>query len=540
MNFSTLLSRADDQTLQELIGKPVVRLLRSLDPELARPSRLRELLVDARPADSMLRDSPTRAVLLSLLRPEDAMSLADRLGVASESGEVYGELQEKRFRKGSAAEAELFSFFGVRPDSDLDPPRVSPSSTQVCGDYGLFYHQRDAVRRVRRALSQPPRRVVLHMPTGAGKTRTAMNLIAEEFRRLEPTLVVWLAYSEELCDQTVAEFHHTWRALGDRELPVHRYWGTHNLSVDTLADGLVVAGLGKLFSAARRDYTFLARLADRASLVVIDEAHQAIAETYKFLLEVLVERDVTTGLLGLTATPGRTWNDIDEDERLSTFFARNKIGLRIEGYSNPVDYLVDNEYLARPQFRRLSYSAGGQLSAEDLRQLGSSLDVPASILRKLAEDERRNLLIVDKVEGLAQRHRRILVFAATVEHALLLAMVLRARGLRAFAITGTTGRADRARLISGYRSDHEEPRVLVNFGVLTAGFDAPQTSAAVIARPTRSLVLYSQMVGRATRGPKAGGNREAEIVTIVDTALPGFANVADAFVNWEDVWHDND
>ena len=82
--------------------------------------------------------------------------------------------------------------------------------------------------------------------------------------------------------------------------------------------------------------------------------------------------------------------------------------------------------------------------------------------------------------------------------------------------------------------------VIVNYGVLTTGFDAPATSAAVIARPTRSLVLYSQMVGRATRGTRAGGNDEAEIVTVVDPHLPGFGSIADAFKNWEDVWNEPD
>lgn len=79
---------------------------------------------------------------------------------------------------------------------------------------------------------------------------------------------------------------------------------------------------------------------------------------------------------------------------------------------------------------------------------------------------------------------------------------------------------------------------MCNFGVLTTGFDAPKTSAVVIARPTRSLVLYSQMVGRAIRGVRAGGNPSAEIVTVVDPMLPGFGSIAEAFVNWEDVWDD--
>jgi superfamily II DNA or RNA helicase len=99
-----------------------------------------------------------------------------------------------------------------------------------------------------------------------------------------------------------------------------------------------------------------------------------------------------------------------------------------------------------------------------------------------------------------------------------------------------TPKTERLRLIDEYKNEDAAPKILCNYGVLTTGFDAPQTSAAVIARPTRSLVLYSQMVGRAIRGPKAGGNTTAEIVTVVDSALPGFGNVAEAFKNWEDVW----
>ena len=81
--------------------------------------------------------------------------------------------------------------------------------------------------------------------------------------------------------------------------------------------------------------------------------------------------------------------------------------------------------------------------------------------------------------------------------------------------------------------------VLCNYGILTTGFDAPKTSCAVITRPTSSLVLYSQMVGRAIRGEKVGGNKEAEIVTVVDTSLPGFESLASTFFNWDDVYESN-
>jgi superfamily II DNA or RNA helicase len=134
------------------------------------------------------------------------------------------------------------------------------------------------------------------------------------------------------------------------------------------------------------------------------------------------------------------------------------------------------------------------------------------------------------------RHSRIIVFATTVAHAEMLTAVLSVRGHNVKCITGDTPPAQRAESIGWFKSTSDDRKIIVNFGVLTTGFDAPRTSAALIARPTKSLVLYSQMVGRAIRGKKAGGNEKAEIVTVVDTALPGFGNLNLAFTNWEDVW----
>jgi superfamily II DNA or RNA helicase len=104
------------------------------------------------------------------------------------------------------------------------------------------------------------------------------------------------------------------------------------------------------------------------------------------------------------------------------------------------------------------------------------------------------------------------------------------------SVTGKTPGFERQSYITRYLGNSEQTIFLCNFGVFTTGFDAPKTSAAVIARPTKSLVLFSQMAGRALRGTKQGGNAIAEIVSVVDTNLPGFGNIAEAFTNWEDVW----
>lgn len=533
MLFESLLTRADDYTLQQLLGRPAVKLIRVLSSEAMSMDLLRRALLSLHSPADLLVERESRGQLIELLKPDEARTLSELLGV--NGPDPYRTLTEMQVRRTSQRERDLLSFFGVPVPTRQDEARA-PAAEPTLPAYPLFDHQRRTLREVQGYLSRHPRRVVLHMPTGAGKTRVAMNAIAEHLRMNEPSLVVWLAYSEELCDQAADEFLSTWGALGDRETNIYRFWGSHDFDVGAASDGLVVAGLAKLFSAAKGSIAFIDALRLKTSLVVMDEAHQSVADTYSTLLDVLLASPDTTALLGLTATPGRTWNEPSEDEKLAKYFARQKVTLRVPGYDNPLEYLIDEGYLARPTFEPVLYQPGSEITLEDVAAIERHFDIPDRIIRKLEGDEQRNLAVLRKVEELVKRHRRILVFAASVEHSNLLAAVLRARGVHAASITGTTPADERASLIASFRSDSSDVRVLCNYGVLTTGFDAPKTSAAVIARPTRSLVLYSQMIGRAIRGPRAGGNAVAEVFTIQDPHLPGFGNIADAFVNWEDVW----
>ncbi len=534
MRLDTLLARASDQTLHALLSGPAMRLLMQLGPSVANPVKLREIACELHTPEGMLLSPELRNVLFDLLRPKEAQQLAVLLGYSS-SGDVYNRLKASRIPRNSSRERALFDFFELNvplPEDNVE----TPAAVLVAPNYSLFEHQRRAVCEVRELLYEGTRRVLLHMPTGAGKTRTAMNLIAEHFRGVEPTLVIWLAYSEELCEQAAGEFERAWNALGNRELTLYRFWGSRELDPYTAKDGFLVAGLSKFYSATKQNIAFISTLASKCSLVIIDEAHMAVAETYQTVLDALVVQRPTTSLLGLTATPGRTWLDLDEDFRLSNFFSRKKVELIIPGYSNPIDYLVDQGYLAKTNFRPLLHDGGFELSQEDIHRLQTELDIPATILKKLADDEMRNLVIVRTLEQLIEQHNRILVFATTVDHSELLATVLRARGIHASSVTGSTPTHKRARLIADFQDNDPTPKILCNYGVLTTGFDAPKTSAAVIARPTTSLVLYSQMVGRATRGRRVGGNADAEVLTVIDRGLPGFGSVAEAFHNWQDVW----
>lgn len=534
MTIEDLLSRADDETLQDLVGRSIVRLLGRLDSALTSPSSLRNLVLASRSLDILLLLQESRFLLLDLLRPDEAQRLAAMLELAA-SSDTYASLKSVRLARGSDRERRLFLFFDSYPPA-AEEADSTPSTETSSPAYGLFPHQRRAVREATEMMCKPPRRVLLHLPTGSGKTRSAMNIIADHLRQHEPGLVIWLAYSEELCDQACDEFQKAWSHIGNRDLSLHRFWGKHTLDLESLGDGIIVAGLPKLFRAAMKDLKVVSTLGARASLLVVDEAHQAIAPTFKMILEALFAMNTESSLLGLTATPGRTWSDIAADEELATFFGRNKVMLRVDGYSNPIEYLTDAGYLARVEFRSLLYSGGREWSDADAQRIADEFDIPPHILELLGEDELRNLQIVNEAEKLVQRHTRILIFAASVRHSELISSVLQARGHRARSVTGMTQSSERSRIISDFRDADPNPKIICNFGVLTTGFDAPRTSAVLIARPTKSLVLYSQMIGRAVRGMRAGGNESAEVITVVDQGLPGFGSLSDAFNNWEDVW----
>ena len=529
MRLEDVIARADSGLFGEMIGRGAIELLTKLDPSLIAPGRLQEMLFQTRTGAELIQDKDSRRHIVSLLRGPERSELARELGV--DPSTLTRTLDA--LRAGSTGEDTVLAFFGlVRAESAA--PTVVGDEVVGTSTYGLFAHQRTAKRKVEQLLSDEPRRALLHMPTGSGKTRTAMNLIADWLRSREPTVVVWLAHSEELCEQAATEFERAWSHLGDRDVQVFRMWGANSPETGSMRDGIVVAGLGKTSALLNRSLEAALRLVDSASLVVMDEAHQAIAPTYKEILNLL---SIDAALIGLTATPGRTWNDPMKDKELVDFFASKRVRLEVDGYSNPIEYLVEDGYLARTNFKAIKYGGVGRLSQDQLRELETHMDVPSGVLESVAEDQQRNLVIMSEVESILRSgHKRVLVFAATVAHSRLLAAVLEARGHRASHVAGDTPSGERQRLIAEYSTKSDEPMVLCNFGVLTTGFDAPQTSAALIARPTKSLVLYSQMVGRATRGRRAGGNEHAEVRTVVDVNLPGFGDLGDAFENWEDVW----
>jgi DNA repair protein RadD len=531
------LARAGLPTLYGLAGRGAVDLLEKLESRALTAHGLAHIIVERTGPLLALRDDRIRDLVLQTLKADEAEGLAGLLG--NESDESFRFLANANFRSDEVKVQILASYFAVVYEPIVTVEK--PDSVFVTPPYTLFPHQRTAAMKVREKLSSGKRRVMLHMPTGSGKTRTASTALVDIMREMpDNRVIVWLAHSEELCDQAFDEISSAFAHLGPRPLRIYRHFGANRIrDLGEIGDGIVVAGLQLLFKDSLSKQTAFLKLASKTCIVVMDEAHQATAPTYSHLLN-LFQITPKVGILGLSATPGRSLNDVHADISLANFFDRQKVKLEVPGYANPIDYLVYEGYLAKIEFVPLPFGNGNDLNLTDaeIERLSEGFDVPTRIITQLAANDARNLLIVESILNELAHGGKILMFALSVEHATLIASVLRFRDVKAAAVTSATPAERRRQIIQQYR-DTDELMVLCNYGVLTTGFDAPRTNVAVIARPTTSVVLYSQMVGRAARGPRAGGNASCRILTVVDQ-IPGFRTLVEGFEFWEDIWEDEE
>ena len=154
--------------------------------------------------------------------------------------------------------------------------------------------------------------------------------------------------------------------------------------------------------------------------------------------------------------------------------------------------------------------------------------LPAGYINKLSINAQRNFRILEEIrEAVVNRKDPTLVFATSKENAVLLKVLLARESIKSECVFGDTPLKDRADYIKQFKND--DLPVLINFAVLREGFDAPNIRTLVIARPTLSIVLYSQMLGRALRGPKMGGKSKINTVVDLDDNYRQLGSLAHAF-----------
>ena len=377
-------------------------------------------------------------------------------------------------------------------------------------------------------LDEQGNRAILTLPTGAGKTRTTVEALLRWLREAETerSKILWIAQSDELCEQAVQSFREVWFDLGHRHcsarrsLAIGRLWGDR--SADPHECDVLVASIQKLHAASRGDGREMTSgdlfiLGDMTGVIVVDEAHRALAPSYGAVLGQLGvnfrRKRNPMALVGLTATPRRTGPE--ETHRLHKRF-NNRILSTPHLGADPLQTLRAQGVLATVDFETLDYDADriDLYSNTVHRQYYESFeDIHSSVLARLGQEHRRNRRILERVLEMDPQWP-VLLFACSVQHAQAMAALLQHEGRSAGCVLGSTRPAMRRALIERFRRG--ELSVLCNYGVLTTGFDAPQVRSVVVSRPTASPILYEQMVGRGMRGPEFGGTERCLVVDVDD------------------------
>ncbi len=329
-------------------------------------------------------------------------------------------------------------------------------------------YQQAAVDAVIAARREGVRRMVLALPTGAGKT----VIFAELIRRARHPVLV-LAHREELLAQARDKIEAALRRSGDHVRQVAIEQG--KLHAPRSA-AVVVASIRSLH--AERIGRVLAGRDVR--LVIYDECHHAIADDNRRVLEQLgaLRGDWPGTLVGLTATTRRA-----DGRGLGEVFERIV-------FQRSLRELIDDGYL-RP-LRGLRVDTGVDLGRVPVH----GEDFEERALEEAIDIEARNLLVARSIQELA-RDRRTIAFCVGVRHAENLCAALNGLGVPAGLVFGEMPRADRKRTLQAFARGRL--RVITNVGVLTEGFDDPGVSAIAMVRPTRSVSMYLQCVGRGMR-----------------------------------------
>ena len=366
---------------------------------------------------------------------------------------------------------------------------------------------------------------IIQMPTGSGKTRTAMEIISDSFNKNKSSCIIfWLVYSEELCEQAVECFIDVWKHVGNKNIKVVRAWGSNGLDIsDDDKFVFVVGGFQKLYNLKSTKLQLFNKLQEQTYLIVVDEAHRVLAPTYKAVTDSLFGSN--TRLIGLSATPGRGINQSIENKLLSLYFNEEKIDIETPDDQPVFSYLKRSGIMSYANYEPLVTSPSFELSGKDVLYLEQNFDFPSNFLKKIGENETRNFEIIKELLIKLKSHKKAIFFACNVEHSKFICSMLNYLGINSAHVDGSTNKGARKNILDQFKNG--DLNIICNFGILSTGFDAPKVDLVFIARPTQSIVLYSQMIGRGLRGPAVGGTENCTIVTVKDniSGLPDETNI---------------
>ena len=329
----------------------------------------------------------------------------------------------------------------------------------------LFDYQEDMKERIEKAL-RLHRSVMAQMPTGTGKTYL-LTAVIDSFVSNNPMEKVWIvAHRRELVsqiDETVRKFH--------------SYSASNASFLLSSVKAMSIQWLSKHYD----------EIEEEPGLIVIDEAHHALAKTYKEMWE----RFPKAKFLGLTATPCR---------------------LNGKGFTDLFDVLVQS--LGVPEF-----ISKGRLATYDfvsIKSDGVTQRLIDSLQKRGADGDYQNKemdMLLNKKPSIERLYRSLeefgkdrkgIVYAINISHAQKITKLYQEHGVKAIAIDSKTPATERQQDIEAFKKG--DIQVLVNVDIFSEGFDCPDVEFVQLARPTLSLAKYLQMVGRGLRVAKGKKN----------------------------------
>ena len=329
----------------------------------------------------------------------------------------------------------------------------------------LFDYQEDMKERIEKAL-RLHRSVMAQMPTGTGKTYL-LTAVIDSFVSNNPMEKVWIvAHRRELVsqiDETVRKFH--------------SYSASNTSSLLSSVKAMSIQWLMRHYD----------EIEEEPGMIVIDEAHHALAKTYKEMWE----RFPNAKFLGLTATPCR---------------------LNGKGFTDLFDVLVQSWSV--PEF-----ISKGRLATYDfvsIKSDGVTQRLIDSLQKRGADGDYQNKemdMLLNKKPSIERLYRSLeeygkdrkgIVYAINISHAQKITKLYQEHGVKAIAIDSKTPAAERQQDIEAFKKG--DIQVLVNVDIFSEGFDCPDVEFVQLARPTLSLAKYLQMVGRGLRVAKGKKN----------------------------------
>ena len=334
---------------------------------------------------------------------------------------------------------------------------------------------------------------ILLMPTGSGKTRTAIEYLIDEIRINTNKNILWLVDSPELAEQALQSFKELWQLRGDRSILLNRFFNKFKPESSINFDNginIVFGTFDKINSEKNNRTELYTKIRTKTNILIIDEAHFSLAATYEDLISNIRNNSDGIKVIGLTATPLRA--DDNEFANLRGFFNNRLIEIKVPEGESALSFLQENRYLA-------------ELETEYLR-----------IEKKFIKEESQELnhLIVEKILNSVGQRKQVILFALSKDHAIALDIIFKLNNIKSECIIGETSSVLRQEYFRMFKD--KEINVLLNYEILATGIDLPKVDELFIIRKFNQYSTAMQVLGRALRGEKNGGNQTNKIVSLID------------------------